>query len=266
MRSLMCVNIACIPFSIGEMTTYVPFLHSQIVHFQLMHMQKNYPLYLWHKIIYMLNYYALFLWFKTMYNYARFLWWYQHDVNTRSRSDNINFCIWYRWNSYSSACLLHTAVTAGLLCLLSVKFRVLYDSGADACAQKQWSGHHRYFGGIPGDPNGGTTRVITQNNAGATYWVGKQANGSAFEAYWDKPGAVGFYDYGSLTMARTLGSDPNQVAVNGRRVLVGCPWVTLLFFSLHIFHCVSFALVSVTQGRIPKCCTNLTRIFHVLLL
>ena len=28
--------------------------------------------------------------------------------------------------------------------------------------------------------------------------------------YWDKVGAVGHYDYGSLTMARTLGSDPNQ--------------------------------------------------------
>ena len=36
-------------------------------------------------------------------------------------------------------------------------------------------------------------------------------------------GAVGHYDYGSLTMARTLGSDPNQVAVNGRRVLIG--WI-----------------------------------------
>ena len=30
-------------------------------------------------------------------------------------------------------------------------------------------------------------------------------------------------DYGTLTMARTLGSDPNQVAKNGRRVLVG--WI-----------------------------------------
>ena len=29
-------------------------------------------------------------------------------------------------------------------------------------------------------------------------------------------GAVGHYDYGSLTMARTLGSDPNQVAKNGQ--------------------------------------------------
>ena len=40
---------------------------------------------------------------------------------------------------------------------------------------------------------------------------------------WDKVGAVGHYDYGTLTMARTLGSDPNQVAKNGRRVLVG--WI-----------------------------------------
>ena len=30
-------------------------------------------------------------------------------------------------------------------------------------------------------------------------------------------------DYGSLTMARTLGSDPNQVALKGRRVLLG--WI-----------------------------------------
>lgn len=80
-----------------------------------------------------------------------------------------------------------------------------------------------YFGGIPGDPDGGTTRVVTQNRAGPTFWVGKQANGSKFTPYWDKIGAVGHYDYGSLTMARTLGSDPNQVAVNGRRVLIG--WI-----------------------------------------
>jgi hypothetical protein len=53
--------------------------------------------------------------------------------------------------------------------------------------------------------------------------VGKQAAGGQFTPYWDKVGAVGHYDYGSLTMARTLGSDPNQVAKNGRRVLVG--WI-----------------------------------------
>jgi hypothetical protein len=80
-----------------------------------------------------------------------------------------------------------------------------------------------YFGGLVGDPDGGATRVVTQNNAGATFWVGKQGNGSKFEAYWDKVGAVGHYDYGSLTMARTLGADPNQVATNGRRVLIG--WI-----------------------------------------
>lgn len=80
-----------------------------------------------------------------------------------------------------------------------------------------------YFGGLPGDPDGGSTRVITQNNNGPTYWVGRQGNGSKFQAYWDKVGAVGFYDYGSLTMARTLGLDPNQVAVNGRRVMLG--WI-----------------------------------------
>jgi len=80
-----------------------------------------------------------------------------------------------------------------------------------------------YFGGLAGDPDGGKTRVVTQNNGGPTFWVGKQANGSKFEAYWDKVGAVGHYDYGSLTMARTLGSDPNQVSINGRRVLIG--WI-----------------------------------------
>jgi hypothetical protein len=104
-----------------------------------------------------------------------------------------------------------------------------------------------YFGGLRGDPDGGATRVITQNFGyvkggeaksspagpscgptyctGATFWVGKQrAPGSSFEAYWDNVGAVGHYDYGSLTMARTLGSDPNQVATKkGRRGLVG--WI-----------------------------------------
>ena len=81
-----------------------------------------------------------------------------------------------------------------------------------------------YFGGIPGDPDGGSTRVVTQNRAGATFWVGKQEAGGKFDAMWDVPGAVGHYDYGSLTMARTLGSDdPNQVLVNGRRVLLG--WI-----------------------------------------
>ena len=81
-----------------------------------------------------------------------------------------------------------------------------------------------YIGGLPGDPDpGGSTRVVTQNNAAPTYWVGKQQNGGKFVPYWDKVGAVGHYDYGSLTMARTLGSDPNQVAKNGRRVLLG--WI-----------------------------------------
>jgi sucrose-6-phosphate hydrolase SacC (GH32 family) len=80
-----------------------------------------------------------------------------------------------------------------------------------------------YFGGLAGDPDGGSTRVVTHNRGGATYWVGTQKNGGKFEALWDKVGAVGHYDYGSLTMARTLGSDSNQVALNGRRVLLG--WI-----------------------------------------
>jgi len=80
-----------------------------------------------------------------------------------------------------------------------------------------------YFGGLPGDPANGTTRVVTQNNAGPTFWVGTQSNGGPFDPFWDKTGAVGHYDYGTLTMARTLGSNSNQVAVSGRRVLVG--WI-----------------------------------------
>lgn len=43
-----------------------------------------------------------------------------------------------------------------------------------------------YFGGLAGDPDGGKTRVVTQNNAGPTYWVGKQEAGGQFNAYWDK--------------------------------------------------------------------------------
>ena len=40
-----------------------------------------------------------------------------------------------------------------------------------------------YFGGLAGDPDGGSTRVVMQNNAGPTYWVGKQQNGGKFEPY-----------------------------------------------------------------------------------
>ena len=63
-------------------------------------------------------------------------------------------------------------------------------------------------------PTGTDDQIHTSSqlvSPGPTYWVGKQANGSKFVPYWDKVGAVGHYDYGSLTMARTLGSDPNQV-------------------------------------------------------
>ena len=65
------------------------------------------------------------------------------------------------------------------------------------------------------------------------------------------PGETGMFDWGAFTptgipgrkgldaleggqsrgfsMARTLGSDPNQVAVNGRRVLVGWVFMTPAF-------------------------------------
>jgi hypothetical protein len=79
-----------------------------------------------------------------------------------------------------------------------------------------------YVGALAGDPDGGATRVITQNNGGPTYWVGKQQNGGNFTPYWDKTGAVGLYDHGgALSMARTLGGNANQVAVPGRKVLLG---------------------------------------------
>ena len=84
-----------------------------------------------------------------------------------------------------------------------------------------------YFGGLPGDPGGGATRVVTQNRAGATFWVGRQPKaGGKFEAspWGTAKGAAGHYDYGSLAMVCTLGSaGPKQVNVNGRRVLVG--WI-----------------------------------------
>ena len=90
-----------------------------------------------------------------------------------------------------------------------------------------------YFGGLPGDPDGGATRVVTQNQGHPSFWVGKQGNGSTFKPLWPGPdqkfGAVGQYDYGALTMARTLGGDPNQVATNGRRVLIG--WIGQFGFS-----------------------------------
>ena len=67
---------------------------------------------------------------------------------------------------------------------------------------------------------------MTQNNGGATYWVGRQeAAGGQFSAHWDKIGAVGHYDYGVMTMARTLGSDDRTWGRGhkGRRVLIG--WI-----------------------------------------
>jgi len=86
------------------------------------------------------------------------------------------------------------------------------------------------------------------------FFIGRQVNGSRFldrrggEA-WDQPGDTGMIDWGAFTpngkpgargldalrggesrgqsMARTLGSDPNQVAVAGRRTIVG--WVSGLW-------------------------------------
>lgn len=83
-----------------------------------------------------------------------------------------------------------------------------------------------YIGGLPGDPDGGKTRVVTQSGywTQQAFWVGQQNPGWPFSAYWDKTGAVGHHDYGDLFMARTLGSESNQVAVPGRRVMIG--WIS----------------------------------------
>jgi len=80
-----------------------------------------------------------------------------------------------------------------------------------------------FIGGLPGDPDGGKSRVVTENRNGAHYWVGRQQDGPGgrFTPYWERIGAVGHYDYGSLTMARTLGGGANQVSQKGRRVLIG---------------------------------------------
>ncbi len=117
-----------------------------------------------------------------------------------------------------------------------------------------------YIGSMPGDETG-RVRVIVNNDASATgmgstmYFIGLQANGSRFtdlrggESF-SEPGSTGMLDWGAFTtrndtgsgwrrgldalvggqhrsvcMHRTLGSDPNQVAKSGRRVVIG--WVTM---------------------------------------
>jgi hypothetical protein len=120
-----------------------------------------------------------------------------------------------------------------------------------------------FFGSIPGDTTR-SLRVFTNNDGSRTgfgttmFFVGKQANGSKFVdkrggSKWDQPGDTGMLDWGmfapnnvsgatgldalkggqskwhgpGMSMARMLGSDPNQVAVAGRRVMVG--WVSGLW-------------------------------------
>lgn len=119
-----------------------------------------------------------------------------------------------------------------------------------------------FFGGIPGDPRGGRTRVLTNNamvdNGTTEYYIGLQANGSAFDllppqqqhsnvgkgssSSSSSRSSVGMLDWGAFSphnasskglaglsasqsrgqsMCRTLGSEGgNQVARRGRRVLV----------------------------------------------
>ena len=102
-----------------------------------------------------------------------------------------------------------------------------------------------FFGGIPGDPLDGRTRVITNGGAaedgGSTeFYIGTQEPGSKFVLGRGEH-AVGMIDWGSFapvdgssrglaglrgthsrgqSMCRTLGGDANQVAVKGRRVMV----------------------------------------------
>ena len=80
-----------------------------------------------------------------------------------------------------------------------------------------------YFGAVPGDPLQGKTRVFTANQRATTFYVGEQLNGSPLVVNYSRTGSVGVIDHGDYTMARTLGSDPNQVYVAGRRVIVG--WI-----------------------------------------
>ena len=91
-----------------------------------------------------------------------------------------------------------------------------------------------YLGGLEGDPaepGSGGTRLITSNvqtmkdgvfgkkEPRNQYWLGRQHNGSTFEPMWN---VSGHYDYGVVTMAKVI-SAPQQVAVAGRRTLVG--WI-----------------------------------------
>ena len=61
-----------------------------------------------------------------------------------------------------------------------------------------------FIGGLRGDPAGaGATRCVLQNTPTAVFWCGLQKNGGTLQPYWDKPGAVGHYDYVSADMADT---------------------------------------------------------------
>lgn len=106
-----------------------------------------------------------------------------------------------------------------------------------------------YFGAVPGDSTG-KRRVFTNNVVAPTccsgttgFYVGTQAPGGDLVVDWSDPHAVGMIDWGAFqqngkgngvagltgtasrgfSMARTLGSDPNQVNTLGRRVIIG--WV-----------------------------------------
>lgn len=96
-----------------------------------------------------------------------------------------------------------------------------------------------YFGAVPGDPAGGKTRVFTANQRATTYYIGEQSNGGPLTVDYAREGAVGVIDFGDYTMARTFGSDPNQVNVEGRRVIVG--WILSTPASQSLARDLSFA-------------------------
>ena len=88
-----------------------------------------------------------------------------------------------------------------------------------------------FIGGLRGDPAGGATRCVlaNTNGGGSGFWCGRQSGpGTQMQAYWDKIGAIGIYDYGVITCARTITKDVNKVLPReARHTLSGnieSPW------------------------------------------
>ena len=138
-----------------------------------------------------------------------------------------------------------------------------------------------FFGSVPGDPRGGRTRVLTHGND--AYYLGVQANGGAFRDTTGKhafagEGEMGVFDYGTyaptnatnttgldalqyahdlpngakmwggLFLCKTLGSDPNEVAVTGRRTLVSDIMGGGKTYTGAVLHSVQSLLQELTLG------------------